>query len=355
MEARTERTSFPTRILLVEDDDAVRRTLALHLRKRGHVVHESRDAESPLLGAEWQDVEYDIVLTDIHLPGVSGVEFAASLLKHSPYLPVILITGDPDEALAQEALTFGPVSYLLKPFELFALDIAVDQALTRIAMLEVTEEIVQQFTARSTDDGESIGGVPAAWLQLADRSSPAGVGHGYRVARMARVLAVTVSSGTPEECQPRLELAARVHELGQVLGPIAGAGKLPIPGAPFLSTLDLDPEVVRSVRHLHEHWDGTGGPERLSGSAIPQVSRILAVADAFDHLVSSLIGGGSGIEEAAKAAVERISSKSGIIYDPEVVEALRNSSLAFEVIWTLARWPGARGHATGSELPGFRD
>jgi two-component system, OmpR family, response regulator len=113
------------RVLVVEDDATVRGLLTRHLRKSGFEVAEAGDAETVLNG---ERSSYDLVLTDVHLPGQSGVELARQLKSESE-APVVFLTGDADKKLAETALDEGAAGYLLKPFEVFELDALVRTAL----------------------------------------------------------------------------------------------------------------------------------------------------------------------------------------------------------------------------------
>ncbi|MGQ0562780.1 MAG: response regulator [Gemmatimonadota bacterium] len=112
------------RILIVEDDPAVRRLMTTHFRRNGYRVDYAMAAEEVA-----SDEPYDVVLTDIHLPGESGVELANRIREQQPDQPVVFVTGDADASIANRAIQSGAAGYLLKPFELFELDAVINGAL----------------------------------------------------------------------------------------------------------------------------------------------------------------------------------------------------------------------------------
>ena len=112
------------RMLIVEDDASVRRLMTAHFRQNGFQVEYAMTAEEVAA-----DEQYDVVLTDVHLPGESGVEMARRIHRALPNQQVVFVTGDADAGLAREALDSGAAGYLLKPFELFELDAVVNTAL----------------------------------------------------------------------------------------------------------------------------------------------------------------------------------------------------------------------------------
>ena len=111
------------RILIVEDDASVRRLMLAHFEKNGFAVEYAIAAEEVS-----SDERYDVVLTDVNLPGESGVEMARRIRASQPNQPVVFMTGDADAAVADRALRTGAAGYLIKPFEMFELDAVINHA-----------------------------------------------------------------------------------------------------------------------------------------------------------------------------------------------------------------------------------
>ncbi len=122
------------RVLVVEDDPAMRDLLTRQLRRKGFDVSEASDAET-VLREPSPGAGYDLVVADVHLPGQSGVELARHLRKGDADARVVFVTGDHDEALARGALDEGASGYLLKPFEFFELEAMVRAALKPVQTL----------------------------------------------------------------------------------------------------------------------------------------------------------------------------------------------------------------------------
>src|SRR3954462_14521521 len=199
------------RVLLVEDDPGARTMITRYLTRQKYEVTALDSAEKALVPAN-DGVAYDVVISDVHLPGISGLDLAGLLLDRSPTQPIVLITGDPDEALAREALSRGPVSYLLKPFELYELEAALHQAITRCERAKAA--VAPEPAAQPTTAGE----LPLQWLKVVDDSSYAGAGHADRVARLARVLSPGLPSTEKEIDPAKLTVAAWSHEIGRLQG-----------------------------------------------------------------------------------------------------------------------------------------
>jgi putative two-component system response regulator len=303
-------------VLLVEDDGATRGMIARHLRGSGFDVTAVESAEDVILQGGAAPRTYDVVISDVHLPGTSGLDLASHLLKHSPTQPILLITGDPDEALARDALSRGPVSYLLKPFELFELDAAIRQALLRNAPRRVEEprEPAPQAVAAG-------GQIPENWLEFVDEQSYAGPGHADRVARIAVTLAGSLPDAPLDMSTSDLALAARTHEMGRLNG-AADPTDMAVRGAEMLAEAGFPDPVVRAVRHLHERWDGTGGPDRLSEHEIPVGAQVLSAADALDHYCSAWIQAGMRPIDALDRAVGLVIVQQGTLFNPIVAGAV---------------------------------
>lgn len=303
-------------ILLVEDDAATRAMIARHLRVAGYAVTPMESAEQVLLATAERPLDFGVVISDVHLPGMSGIDLTSFLLARNPSQPVVLITGDPDAALAREALSRGPVSYLLKPFELFELDAAVGQAMVRRPSVGEDRPLVPMSEA-------DAGWIPDEWLTFIDERSQAGPGHADRVARLTLVLADALPAEERELSATDLALAARMHELGRLSGPTANPAEMAVNGAALLAEAGYPELLARAVRHLHERWDGTGGPEGLAGEAIPCASVILSAADALDHYTGAWVRAGIEPAEAVRRALGLLEAQRGNAFGPAIASAVQ--------------------------------
>lgn len=152
--------------------------------------------------------------------------------------------------------------------------------------------------------------------------------HAQRVLAYAEGLAPLL--GLNESERKALRAAALLHDIGKLAIPdyiLNKPGQLspaemekmqthPVVGASILERVGFPYPLVPTVRHYHEHWDGSGYPDRLRGTAIPLTARILAVVDAFD---AALHQWPFYHPKAKEQAVRLLLSESGRKYDPEVV------------------------------------
>jgi DNA-binding NtrC family response regulator len=115
-------------ILIVDDDDAIRDTL-YDLFSEEHLCHAASTAEVALSFIREQT--YDVVLTDISMPGLSGLELLGILRQSQPDTPVIVVTGISDRSHAEGLIRLGAFDYILKPFRLEAVEESVARALKK--------------------------------------------------------------------------------------------------------------------------------------------------------------------------------------------------------------------------------
>ena len=116
------------RILVVDDDETIRDTL-YDLLSEKHDCQTAETAEQALARLEVE--EYDVVLTDISMPGLSGLELLGQVRQKYPNTPVIIISGIADQEHAQGLIRLGAFEYLLKPFRIEVLEKSVKRALDR--------------------------------------------------------------------------------------------------------------------------------------------------------------------------------------------------------------------------------
>lgn len=115
------------RVLVVEDDPDNRQTLSVLLTQMGHSPTETSGGEEALRALEARD-EFDIVVSDVVMPGMSGIDFANRARAARPGMPIVLVTGDPEAV--DEVLRSGAVA-LLKPYTFDTLRQIIAEALER--------------------------------------------------------------------------------------------------------------------------------------------------------------------------------------------------------------------------------
>lgn len=115
------------KIMLVDDDDAVREALCELLSRKGWQVNDFNSAEGAI-AALINEPDFDVILSDINMPGMTGIDLLSRVKEAAPNCPVVMITGYPSLDLAVEAMKDGAVDFLPKPFKTEELEVVVRRA-----------------------------------------------------------------------------------------------------------------------------------------------------------------------------------------------------------------------------------
>ncbi|MEO8905939.1 MAG: EAL domain-containing response regulator [Polyangiaceae bacterium] len=153
----SERLASATRarVLLVDDDGAVRKALRRVLEHRGYSVFPCSSGAEAL--QQLQLGGYDVMVSDVRMPGMSGLNLLRAVREHDLDLPVILVTGNPDVVTATEAVEYGAFQYLIKPVTSERLDHVVARAASAGRMARVKREYVEEYGSATFRVGDRAG------------------------------------------------------------------------------------------------------------------------------------------------------------------------------------------------------
>jgi len=327
-----------TRVLIVDDEESIRISAADFLLADGCTVDTAQDAgEVERLLAE---KEFDVIVSDIILPGRSGVDLLPTFRASSQAM-VILMTGEPTLETAAEALHAGVFDYLSKPVSGRVLRRVVAAAASlktlrdEKARLEEEnrqyqrhlEDLVERRTA---DLHESLVGVITVMSLAIEKRDPYTAGHQTRVAKIAKALAEDMH--LPTDRVEGVYLAALVHDLGKIAIPAEILSKpsmlSPQEFALIQTHATTGYEIIKSVRfpwpiadiiwQHHECIDGSGYPRGLTGDQILIEAKILSVADVLEAMSSHRpYRPALGVAEAIK----EIRAGRGVKFDEAAVDA----------------------------------
>jgi putative two-component system response regulator len=275
------------RILVVEDNHEMRLSVANALKMEQYQVDQAENGQAAL--ALLQRVTPDLILSDINMPRMGGVEFYRALRQNPRWLliPFIFLTADdsPDEIRLGRSM--GVEDYLTKPIASADLVSAVNARLLRVAQVEVAQIGLAYL--------ETVN-VLANTIEGRDAYTK---GHVERVAEYARALAGTL--GWAPEHLRMLEFGARLHDIGKIVISDTILNKPnqltsteweimkqhPAAGARILREISHLQSTLPYVLYHHERWDGSGYPHGLKGKDIPVEGRLLAIVDVYDALTTA--------------------------------------------------------------------
>lgn len=294
-------------ILVVDDEEFIREIICRKLSGEGFDCDSAPDAEEGL--EKVKGGSFDCVLSDIHMPGMNGIELLQRIKEADGDIAVILITGAPDIDAALEAMRLGAYDHLTKPVNLAALQMTVERALENRRLIQenrdyqknlesMVEERTKQLQTANEDLRALFTGSIKALAHALEAKDEYTQGHSARVAEQSVSIAKRLAL-TDKHIQ-HIWLAGYLHDIGKIgirEAVLNKPGKLddsewqmiqqhPVFAGRILGPIPELTEIIEIVVHHHERYDGTGYPDGLEGGRIPLGARVLAVADTYDALTS---------------------------------------------------------------------
>jgi putative two-component system response regulator len=343
-EIPTRNEDDESKILIVEDEPLVCRTLERIVSRVGRQCLNVSSAEEALQILEKET--FDLILSDICLPGESGIKLMAHLGSRYPETAVIMVSGMDDADIVEKALELGAYGYIVKPFRTNEVIISVSSALRRQRLEAESrrhrENLEQMVQSRTASLMNALDGVVKVITRTIDARDPYTAGHQLRVADLACAIAEKV--GMDGEQVKGLRMAGMLHDLGKISVPAEILSKPTRltdlefslvkthaqTGYDILEGLEFPWPVATMVHQHHEKLDGSGYPLGVKGDAILPESRILCIADVMEAMASHRpYRPALGLERA----LEEISGKAGILYDRLIAETctklFREGSFSF--------------------------
>jgi len=333
------------KILIIDDEPNVLSVLHSLLSP----LHDCKTAGSAIEALEYlKEESYDLVLSDIMMPGMTGLELLAEITRLSRETVVIMISGNLNIQSAIEAMRRGAFDYVTKPFNLSDVETAVARAIRHQSLLKANkqyEEHLEQLIGVRTNEltiantnlnttleklymnyRATLHALAAA-LEARDVETK---GHSERV--VAYCLRLGKEIGLTDRNLITLEHGALLHDIGKIGVPdgiLLKRGALTEDewahmrrhveyGAQILRGIDFLEGATQIVSQHHERYDGSGYPHRMEGDQICLGARIFAVADAIDAMTSDRpYRAGRSFDDAADELIRC----SGAHFDPAVVQA----------------------------------
>jgi len=342
------------RVLCVDDEANILSALRRLFRPCGYVVTVAASGEEGL--AILDQAPFDLVISDMRMPGMSGAQFLEEVSTRWPDTMRLLLTGYADIDSTIDAVNTGPMfHYVSKPWDDKALLLIVRHALER-KQLERDKARLEALTAQQNEELKDVNAslelkvmertvelrkanehIKASFItsikvfaNLIELREGAIGGHSRRVAELARKLAKR--AGMDAAAVQDVFLAGLLHDIGKIglpdtllsravaemSGPeLLRYRKHPQAGEHALMALSELAQAARLVRSHHERFDGKGYPDGLAGEQIPLGARIVAVANDYDGLQ---IGTLAARKRTAREALELLEAGRGRSYDPGVLD-----------------------------------
>lgn len=316
-------------VIVVDDEEPIRDYLSSVLHFEGYRTQcfgHSRDALAYLTR---QNEPADLMLTDIRMPGMGGLELLQNAKQTRPQLPVILISGLYELALAVEALEHGADDYLRKPVGPSDVITTVGKYLHNDTQRQeaAIQLALEQYLSERSDPLRSEA-IHEIFRNLGFRRYET-FQHSKRVAAYSRLFAERY--GMPKAKLDRLELGALLHDIGKIgiprnvllkPGPLTDDEWRVMRSHPSIGRRLLEPfEQLETEAEVvyghHERWDGLGYPQGLIADEIPLTARLFSIVDAFDAITSDRPYRPAQDAEVAKRLIAK---EAGRQFDPALTE-----------------------------------
>ena len=320
----------PSTVLVVDDEEGIRDYLAEVLRFEGYQCRCFTESLAALAYLAGQNAPADLVLADIRMPGMNGIDLLREVKSRQPGLPVILVSGLYELALTLDALEAGADDYLKKPVKPSDVVTLVGKYLQQDARRHEEEfrEALRQFLDARSANGEAAEPLAGVFRMLGFRRYET-FQHSKRVAAYSRLFGEHCRLTRPE--LGHLELGALLHDIGKIGIPrnvLLKPESLneeewrvmkthPQIGYGLLSEFPAFQEEARIVLSHHERFDGKGYPRGKSGKEIPVGARIFSIVDTLDAITSDRPYRPAQPFSNAQREIERM---SGTQFDPLLVD-----------------------------------
>ena len=325
-------------ILIVDDEEMIRDLLSSALQQDKYVCHQAANVDEAfvILGEK----QIDLVISDIMMPGRSGVELLRDLKKIDPDIAVLMITGLSDMNTAMECIHLGADDYITKPFGINRVVLTVKNLIERrclaiekknyqtnleFKVMEQTEQIRNTMNELTHAYDSTL----TALVRALDAREKEVGSHSERVMNYAVFLAKKMGIAGKE--LDELAKGALLHDIGKIGisdNILLKPGKLddgewlemrrhPQVGYAILSEIRSLKAPTDIILFHHEKFDGTGYPNRVNGPQIPVGARIFALVDTLDAMTSDRPYRSALPFEAVSDEVKKY---SGTQFDPEIAK-----------------------------------
>jgi putative nucleotidyltransferase with HDIG domain len=338
------------RVLVVDDEHSIRETIGEFLAMDGHEVLTAGDG--PAAMALLHDNDIDVVVSDIVMPRLSGMQLLEFIHKTNDDIQVIMMTGEPTIETASRSVRERAFDYLAKPISGKTIRQTVANA-ARVRLLQTEKRALEEENsrhrehlelavaertvelARTNDElqatlgrlRESLDKTTRAMSLTIEKRDPYTAGHQTRVAQLA--VAIAREMKLPGDELAGVRTAALLHDLGKISIPaeiLAKPTRLtaeetalirthPRVGFEILATIDFLWPVADVIVQHHERWDGSGYPDGLKGENILLGARIIGVSDVVEAMSQHRpYRAALGVQ----TALAHIAENGGVIYDAAV-------------------------------------
>ncbi len=326
-------------ILYVEDDAKLQDIVTDYLKMLFASVVYAEDGEIGL--EKFQENEFDLVLTDIQMPRMNGIEMIEAIRKIQPEQEIIILTAFSESIYFMDAIRLDVSGYLMKPVDFESINQTLSRITQKIIAIQenqrykqdlekMVHEEVEKNTTLEQEKIYNYEQTLLALVEMIERRDTYTGGHSERVAIYCK--AIAKQAGCSQEDCDLIYRAGILHDIGKIVTPdsvLLKPGKLEeneyrliqehvTAGKEMLEKIPMYKELSIIVGSHHERYDGHGYPKGFKGEEVPFLSRMMIIADAFDAMTTNRI---YKTRLSKEEALQEIRDKSGTQFDPALTES----------------------------------
>ncbi len=335
---RSFRNHTADRILIVDDEAAIREALAQKLSKEGYSCLMANNGKEAL--NLFYKENFSLMISDIKMPEMDGLELLTRVMTLGPPIMVIMMTGYAEIDMVMKALHLGAYDFIVKPLDLDLVVFTIKKALEKKRLEEIVADYDRQLEEsveeRTADLRRAYGMLKKARLdsvkilvEAIDAKDAYTRGHSDRVRK--RSVQLSEKLGVSEKRLESLEFGALLHDIGMIgikdevlhkQGPLnpmeyEHIREHPLIGVKIVEGSNFFRDEIPMIRHHHERFDGSGYPDGLTGENIPFEARIISIVDAFDAMTSLRPYRREMSQEDALVEMDKGKGKQ---FDPKILE-----------------------------------
>ena len=325
-------------ILIVDDEEMIRELLSSALLNEGYICHQAANVDAAFLVLDKQNV--DLVISDIMMPGRSGVELLRDLKKIDPDITVLIITGLSDMNTALECIHLGADDYITKPFGISRViltvknliekrSLAIEKKNYQVSLESKVQKQTEQIRNTMNELHTAYDNTLTALVKALDAREKEVGSHSERVMNFSIFMADKL--GIVGKELEQLSKGALLHDIGKIGitdNILLKSGKLyenewvemrrhPQIGYDIMSEISFLKGPAEIILTHHERFDGNGYPHKLKGRQIPIGSRIFGLVDTLDAMTTD-----RPYRQALPfdAVISEVKKYCGIQFDPEIAD-----------------------------------
>lgn len=324
-------------VLYVEDEDLLRKSVEQYLNKIFLKVDSVTNGKEAL--ECYFKNEYDLVITDINMPYMDGIEMASKIREKSMEQNIIIISAHSEIDNFIKSIQVGIDGYILKPIDFNQMNTILYKVASKINRQKENEfykEHLEDMIKQKVDEIRVLNKTKVnnykktlyALIDIIERRDTYTGGHSQRVAKYSKMIAEHMGFSA-KECK-EIYQAGILHDIGKVAIPdsillkpntlneieYSLIQKHVSIGYEMLKNIPMFSSLAEIIKSHHERYDGSGYPDGLKKDEIPIAAQIMAVADTFDAMTTSRIYKG---RKSVGSAIDELKELSDIHHSKDLV------------------------------------